>query len=551
MNARIDVPAADSLLQFNASGLAAYLQRLVDRIKAQDREISALKRTASVKEKERRTTGISVSDKMTRRVSDMEVKLGEIVSKLEEVDAKAEQRTKEVAAQIAPIQGRYDPIFDQLAKLDKNLGVHHGLIEDCLAALEKKADKASSSSYALASDVAALQKESTTYARQSSMEALEEAVDAKVDRNKLAIVKSELEYSLEEGRKEHQHLAGMVDKNLKRMTNTDTRIVMIEDAVSNFQAQMDRDFPRVRDAVDEVNAHYAQLAEIVETKAVQKDVEQMWEEVERFATRDALDALQISINDSIRTMEAAVEQNTQNLQSKLAELQQYERKLATKASKVDLTQLQFKINETCVTKHEQASSLKPLIVKHDQFLGKLVDLDRAVSRKADMQTTLEHRDHIQELYHLMQEFQAQIGSGAISTGAPRPSSAAEGGAGPVPPRESSAGGDKPEGGEQKNGKEGTAVTTAEHNALYGKLKEEVARLHAELKEIYEVIVGNKGNLPENNHPNHQLWQQMIAFRKLFVLSGDEGYGDAGVDGETGKRGGDLAKVRSVRVAISK
>jgi hypothetical protein len=68
----------------------------------------------------------------------------------------------------------------------------------------------------------------------------------------------------------------------------------------------------------------------------------------------------------------------------------------------------------------------------------------------------------------------------------------------------------------------------------------MAQVHAKLKEIHEIIIGNKGALAAaaNQHPNHHLWQQMIAFRKLFVLSAEDGHGElVEPDGTTTAGGG--------------
>jgi hypothetical protein len=399
------------LVTFDSSKLYSLLGRMAEHIKRQAKEIEELKLNMLNQKVQVRKEETAVTGDVSRRLVALEERIEQVVAAGAAADARHAAALEDVKGRTADIVSlRVEPMVEKMAKLDKNLGVHHGLIQGCYDKLDKTVSPEGIVGFALASDLARLEEECTTYARQSSFERLEEQVEEKVGRNKLAILQSELEYATDENQQQHEKLVETVNKNIKRLTNTDTRITMIDDNVSNVRAQVERDFPRVRDSVDEVHALFGTLSEAVETKAVQKDVEQMWEEVERFASRDALDALQISINDSVRTMESAVDHNTQNLQSKLAELDQYERKLGTKASKVDLTQLQFKINEACVTKHEHSSSLKPLIVKHDQFLGKMVDLDRAVGRKADMQTTLEHRDHIQELYHLLQEVQVQVGS---------------------------------------------------------------------------------------------------------------------------------------------
>lgn len=546
------------LVTFDSSKLYSVLGRMAEHLKRQAKEIEELKLKMLNQKVQVRKEETAVTGDVTLRLVALEERLEQVVAAGAAAEARHAAALEDVKGRTADIVSlRVEPMVEKMAKLDKNLGVHHGLIQGCYDKLDKTVSPEGIIGFALASDLARLEEECTTYARQSSFERLEEQVEEKVDRNKLAILRSELEYATDENQQQHEKLVETVNKNIKRLTNTDTRITMIDDNVSNVRAQVERDFPRVRDSVDEVHALFATLSEAVETKAVQKDVEQMWEEVERFASRDALDALQISINDSVRTMESAVDHNTQNLQSKLAELDQYERKLGTKASKVDLTQLQFKINEACVTKHELSSSLKPLIVKHDQFLGKMVDLDRAVGRKADMQTTLEHRDHIQELYHLLQEVQVQVGSetttaagggpaggsggigGMASSGlnsmTPAGSTATAGGEGSLG---SGSGNATP--GESKSAganaganaaasappSAASAAATAEQSRDLAALKEKMAQVHAKLKEIHEIIIGNKGALAAaNQHPNHHLWQQMIAFRKLFVLSAEDGHGE--------------------------
>jgi len=117
---------------------------------------------------------------------------------------------------------------------------------------------------------------------------------------------------------------------------------------------------------------------------------------------EELKSSQSQLQDQIEALNDNVNFNARGLESYAKEMDTLQLKLAQKISAEDLVHIETELEETYSTKLQLSESVEPLIRKMNQIVSKMIDFDRSISNKADNQLSLENREHIQELYDLVQ-----------------------------------------------------------------------------------------------------------------------------------------------------
>eukprot|EP00753_Platysulcus_tardus_P002749 PLAT11862.1.p1 GENE.PLAT11862.1~~PLAT11862.1.p1 ORF type:complete len:623 (+),score=369.30 PLAT11862.1:35-1903(+) len=258
------------------------------------------------------------------------------------------------------------------------------------------------------------------------------------------------------------------------------------------------------------------LREQVHSSASQEELTRLTDHLNALSTRGEMESVK---HDLSRVLEA-IDQFRVDVKVFGNEMDQHGKVIATKASKVELQQLEARLHESMGSKLELEKAVKPVTARLSQFLTKLGEMDHALDGKAGLEELRRLQRRLQEMQGVLS---ARGGGAAAATRGGGSGGRADAPVSMMP--SASAAEDERRAAEHARMAEMCTMTLRE-----------VKNLHGVLADLRDVIVGKKGVPPSEQHPNHKLWQQMVAFRKLLMTSSET----LGLPSELPAGGGSLA-----------
>ncbi|GBG34305.1 Hypothetical Protein FCC1311_105282 [Hondaea fermentalgiana] len=114
--------------------------------------------------------------------------------------------------------------------------------------------------------------------------------------------------------------------------------------------------------------------------------------------------------DQVDAVSDSVSLNTRTMRTQATMLQEVTEEVNKKLSTEDWEQIESEIDRVYATKEQVAESVEPIVTKLNQVVAKLIDLDKDIAAKADGQTVVENREHIQDLFRVIHDQVSRLGA---------------------------------------------------------------------------------------------------------------------------------------------
>jgi hypothetical protein len=262
-------------------------------------------------------------------------------------------------------------------------------------------------------------------------------------------------------------------------------------AIRNNDKQTVEKLASIKGQLGDMNEAHSKLTSYIDTKADKAAFLKLQASVEVLPTQQQVQALQTGLQENIAGNLEKIEGNVKQLKQHANELEQQRLKLASKVSKSEMEATEQSILNVYATKDEHTSANNHVSLRIDRLTAKLVEFDkRLVTSQSILDENQERIDQLgpallnnveQKMQQSTERQQEQIEKSRVDIAAI------------------------------------TSEDTSKVLEVYSRTQAELEYVHEALREVREIMEGK--HVSGDQQSNHALWQQMIAFRKLFVLAG--------------------------------
>jgi hypothetical protein len=264
-------------------------------------------------------------------------------------------------------------------------------------------------------------------------------------------------------------------------------------ALLDLERASNEKFLAQQQAHQSVEQRLVSMDAMIDLKATKMDLKDVQEHMATLCSAARAEDIALELTRKCDDNLVLIEKDTMMLKKHANELEQMKLKLQAKASRAELESTQQSILDTCASKEETIAHAERVTIRVDRLTTKLVEFDKRLMRSQSL--VEENQERIDQLGPaLLQSMEDKM--------------------------------EQREGRQQErmaNSRKQIAAITSEDTSkvleVYGRTQAELEFVHENLREVREIMEGK--NVSGNEDTNSELWQQMIAFRKLFVLSGGD------------------------------
>jgi len=262
-------------------------------------------------------------------------------------------------------------------------------------------------------------------------------------------------------------------------------------AIRNADKITSEKLTNMRKDLGDMNKSAASLSTKVDSKADKTTVLELSTTVSGLPTQEQVQTIQTGLQQGINENLERIEKNVQQLKRHANELEQQRLKLSSKVSKTEMEATEQSILNVYATKDETVQANNHTGLRIDRLTAKLVEFDKRLHTSQNILDENQERiDQLgpallqnveQKMQQSTERQQEQIEKSRVDIAAI------------------------------------TSEDTSKVLEVYSRTQAELEYVHEALREVREIMEGK--HISGDQQSNHALWQQMIAFRKLFVLAG--------------------------------
>lgn len=268
-------------------------------------------------------------------------------------------------------------------------------------------------------DLRSLRSQLDAYATKESFNTLEQQVEKCATKHDLDGIRAVLENGFT-NRKSEQQMTAMQDTLAAQIGSIKASVANLDQHKSVIKAQKisEEALNTAKDASGTANSTRRALDDLV--KRVQ-DLDSNVQKVDSrgvVSRRDsvtaesladltarlsAVDATGARLSDQTEALSDSVSLNARTIDEHATMLQEIADEMNKKLSTEDWEQIEAEIDNVYASKTQVAEAVEPIVKKLNQIVAKLIDLDQELTNKADNQTVVENREHIQDLFRVVHD----------------------------------------------------------------------------------------------------------------------------------------------------